>query len=431
LFVLSPEGKVTGGHLADFHQSLLDRGGTAKNALMKRAQVLRVLQDCKAERIAELQPARVQRALKALHDDEDLSLRTCNHYLRSVKQFTRWLHRERRAREDGLQHLAGFNAKLDRRYRRRVLSEDGLQRFIAAAEAGPAVCGMDGPTRAMLYRVACGTGFRASELGSLTPESFDLDADLPAVVCAAAYSKHRREDRQLIPEALADLLRPWLADKPEGKPVFRMPDKPVKLVKADLAAARAAWIAEAASPRERERREDGEFLRYRDGAGDVFDFHSLRAVYISAVVKSGASVKVCMELARHGSADLTMRTYAKLTAHDVAGAVEAVPVIGKPSPSTGRAAATGTYDARPEKPAEAPSRRAAHAQRAGATSGNIVKQAGPRNPERNIDANPLTGRGKAVIMGPSESPAPVAQLDRASVYGTEGCRFESCRACSM
>ncbi|HUX15679.1 MAG TPA: hypothetical protein VMW52_04350, partial [Phycisphaerae bacterium] len=122
LYVLDVDGKVAGGHLADFHQALLDRGGTAKNAHMKAAQVLRILQACKAERASDLLPAPVQRALKSLHDDDGLSLRTCNHYLRSVKQFSRWLHRERRAREDSLQHLAGFNAALDRRHRRRVLS---------------------------------------------------------------------------------------------------------------------------------------------------------------------------------------------------------------------------------------------------------------------------------------------------------------------
>jgi integrase len=48
---------------------------------------------------------------------------------------------------------------------------------------------MTGPDRAMLYRVAVGTGFRANELRSLTPESFDLDANPPKVTVEAAYSK--------------------------------------------------------------------------------------------------------------------------------------------------------------------------------------------------------------------------------------------------
>ncbi|MBX9581986.1 MAG: hypothetical protein K2X87_16905 [Gemmataceae bacterium] len=39
-----------------------------------------------------------------------------------------------------------------------------------------------GPARRMLYLIAGATGLRASELASLTPESFDLAAAPPAVV---------------------------------------------------------------------------------------------------------------------------------------------------------------------------------------------------------------------------------------------------------
>jgi len=54
----------------------------------------------------------------------------------------------------------------------------------------PAVLGVAGPDRAILYRVAAGTGFRANELRSITPESFDLDADPPTAIVEAAFSKH-------------------------------------------------------------------------------------------------------------------------------------------------------------------------------------------------------------------------------------------------
>ena len=42
----------------------------------------------------------------------------------------------------------------------------------------------------------------------------------------------------------------------------------------------------------------------------------------------------------------------------------------------------------------------------------------------------LENRGEACYIGVENLSARVAQLDRASVYGTEGYRFESCRACS-
>ena len=41
---------------------------------------------------------------------------------------------------------------------------------------------------------------------------------------------------------------------------------------------------------------------------------------------------------------------------------------------------------------------------------------------------PLTPAAGVPILPFVHTEAPVAQLDRASVYGTEGCRFESCQA---
>ena len=41
---------------------------------------------------------------------------------------------------------------------------------------------------------------------------------------------------------------------------------------------------------------------------------------------------------------------------------------------------------------------------------------------------PLQSKAKLAISRQDEAYARVAQLDRASVYGTEGYRFESCRA---
>ena len=54
---------------------------------------------------------------------------------------------------------------------------------------------LTGHKRAMYYRIAIGTGFRAAEINSLTPLRFDLtDFDNATVTVTAAYSKHKRED---------------------------------------------------------------------------------------------------------------------------------------------------------------------------------------------------------------------------------------------
>ncbi len=342
LMVEDEEGKVVGGHVGEFYDSLLAKGTTAKHAHMVRQRAAEVLTLSKAKHLSDITPSAIQEAIASLRDDRHLSLQSCNHYLRAIKQFSRWLWRDGRIREDVLVHLKGYNVQLDRRHDRRALTDEELVRLIDAAEAGRKVLGMPGPERAMLYRLAVGTGFRAGELRSLTPESFDLDAEPPTVTVEAGYSKHRREDVQPIRRDLADLLRPWIEGTYRGKPVLKMPDKPVKLIKADLTAAREAWLEEAPSEKVRKEREKTSFLKYRDAAGRVADFHALRHTYISRLVRSGVNVKVAQELARHSTPTLTLGRYAHVQLVDQTRALDALPAIESGDSARHPAQATDT-----------------------------------------------------------------------------------------
>ena len=96
---------------------------------------------------------------------------------------------------------------------------------MTAAESGPVVYKLPGPDRAMLYRVAAVTGFRANELRSLTPESFDLDSDLPAVTVAAAYSKRRRDDRSALAPGDGSRAWSWIAYRPRWTAALGEPDQ--------------------------------------------------------------------------------------------------------------------------------------------------------------------------------------------------------------
>jgi len=89
----------------------------------------------------------------------------------------------------------------------------------------------------------------------------------------------------------------------------------------DLSAARSGWLAEARSDVEKQEMQATDFLLYSDRQGHVADFHSLRVLFISRVVASGASVKEAQTLARHSTPLLTMNTYSRATLLDVADAV--------------------------------------------------------------------------------------------------------------
>lgn len=203
----------------------------------------------------------------------------------------------------------------------------------------------------MVYRLALGTGFRAKELRILTPASFDLDANPPTVKVSAAHTKRGRKHCQPIRRDLAELLRSGLAGRLSDEPLLaKLPESTARMLRCDLAGARTEWVDEAPTDRERATRKASDFLKYRDSAGKVFDFHSTRHTYISGIVAGNASVKVAQELARHSTPVLTIGRYSHTRLHDLRGALDSLPSLipTSPSPETQREVlgATGTDDAR-------------------------------------------------------------------------------------
>ena len=327
-------------HLEDFEMGLLAKGVTEKQAGQAAARCLRVIEACRFEKLADLSPSTVASYLRERRQ-AGLGIQTSNHYLAAIKSFANWLVKDRRLPSNPLAHLEKLNAKLDIRRVRRALSVDEIRRLVAAAErSGLVLRGLDGRTRAMLYRVALGTGFRASELASLTRESFDLDSVTPLVTLKAAYSKHRREDVLPVRSDLAAQLRVRFAEQERQsvepsvvlsmqsafdlnrEPLFpgTWPEKGAKILRADLEAAG---------------------VPYETGAG-VCDFHSLRHTFISRLIAAKVHPKVVQMLARHSSIGLTMDRYTHLELLDLAAGVAALPPIEDMELISGRA--TGTLD---------------------------------------------------------------------------------------
>ena len=109
-----------------------------------------------------------------------------------------------------LRGVAGFNVKEDPRHERRTISLDELRRLIEAAEAGEPFKSMTGPMRALCYRLAVASGLRYSEIGSITPESFDWTK--PATVTIrAAYAKNGQTGTLPMPADLAADLAAYVA----------------------------------------------------------------------------------------------------------------------------------------------------------------------------------------------------------------------------
>jgi site-specific recombinase XerC len=251
------ERKLLSEHVTDWEAVLEARKVGDKHVRQMVQCVTWLIQTASLARPSQLNADTVQRTVASLAAGDDAKgLATLNRYIVAAKAFSAWMVRSKRVREDTLKDLQKYNADTDRRLRRRALSVAEVNQLVAAAEAGAVVRGMGGADRAMLYRVAVGTGFRASELASLTTESFSLDGRRPTITVQAAFSKRREQDVQPIARSLARALAPWLAEKEPGRRVFDMPSSSntARMLKVDLEAAGVA---------------------YETGEG-VADFHSLR-----------------------------------------------------------------------------------------------------------------------------------------------------------
>lgn len=340
-------------HVKAYEAVLRARGRTASHVATTGQLIRRVLKQAKVTRLAELTGSCVQTAIddirlvgalprrKPTNEDGNqadsntgraagstatapvpLSHRTANKLAVAVKSFTNWLVRDGRMIADPLASVTLRNVAVDRKRRRRALTADEARKLVGAAERGGSVLGMSGPDRAMLYRLALGTGFRVSELASLRRESFDLASDPPTATIAAGYAKNRREDRQPIQAELAKLVGRWLAGRSPFRPVFdvtRLAEKSARMIRADLAAAK---------------------IDPADAEGNVVDFHALRHTFVTALVQSGASPKECQTLARHADPSLTFKVYAHTRLHDLTRAVERLPDMT--APESNASAKTGT-----------------------------------------------------------------------------------------
>jgi integrase len=347
-------------HAAAHVEHLRAAGNTAKHVQTVERHLAVVLAAAGIERLPELKSAAVLSAMSAIRNPppvegkkkqkQPASLATCNAHLRSVKGFSRWLWKQRLAPEDSLLDLGLYNAATDRRHIRREMAAEEVRWLLDATEQRTIrEHGAPGPTRAMCYRLAAATGFRANELRSLTTDSFDLDATPPTCTVEAGYSKRRKRDVQPLPEALVEPLRAWLAGFDPGEQVFLgIAGDTARMLRSDLTAARAAWLRASEQEPEsvREQMQESDFLLYSDRQGHVADFHSLRVLFISRVVAGGASVKEAQTLARHSTPLLTMNTYSRATLLDVAGAVAGLGemLTGQPiRPEAETQRATGTY----------------------------------------------------------------------------------------
>jgi integrase len=175
--------------------------------------------------------------------------------------------------------------------------------------------GVPAVERVLLYATAIQTGLRSGELRSLTRGRLFLEREKPFITCKAARTKNHKEARQYINRDLADELTAHIQAKLPKAGVFGMPHEcdVAKMLREDVAAARAAWLRDAGTNvDELAHRESSDFLEAVNHEGEALDFHALRHTCGAWLALDGAHPNEVKSVMRHSSITLTMDTYGHL-----------------------------------------------------------------------------------------------------------------------
>lgn len=310
------------------------------------------------------------------------SIQTINHYLAAVKSFCRWLVLNKRLPENPLLALQGQNVATDLRHDRRTLVAEELKWIIEVALTSPRVFrGLTGVDRSMLYVVAMTTGFRAEELSTLTPASFDLDGSPPTVTLGARHAKNEKAVVQPIPPDVAHTLRNYLIGRPDTGRVWpgQWYERAVRVLRVDLEAAGIHYVTQGP---------DGPLYA---------DFHALRHSFVVLLDDAGATLREAMTLARHSVPQLTLKRYGKLQKERLGQTVARLPNLLPGSVPEAQKGCTKVVT----PPA--------------ADSGKLPDQAPPSEPE-----TPLTTPGETAQNAPRvEIVADCGQLTEVGPAGVE------------
>ena len=251
------------------------------------------------------------------------SARTVASHLQSIKGFTRWAVTNGKLARDPLATVSKPSVEDDRRLVRRFISHDEWKWLDTTTRQSTEQCGMHGIERALLYATAIQTGLRSGEMRSLTRGKLNLTDATPFVIAKPGGTKNKKLARQYIQPELATELKQLVGKKLAGANVFSMPKEHdvADMLRADIEAARTAWLSTFSDPQERIERDASDFMRSIDSEGERLDFHSLRHTCASWLIQSGADVKTVQTIMRHSDIRLTMDRYGHLFPGSEAAAI--------------------------------------------------------------------------------------------------------------
>lgn len=239
-----------------------------------------------------------------------------NGYVGTAKALARFMVKTRRAQTNPLVELADMPT---RPKGRRALGREEVEWLIRTTATGPLQRFRDwgkdfeatGQERALIYLLVRWTGLRAKEARGVLVKDFHLDAPVPHVFVSATLAKNRRENRVPLPAHLVSELKAYLGNKLPDVRALPVPDRAAYMLRLDMQAARAAYLAAGSSPEERERRARSTFLEVEIEPEKFlpFDFHGLRGTASVLLQEQGIPVGFVQKILNHRTPMMTLSNY--------------------------------------------------------------------------------------------------------------------------
>jgi len=298
-------------HLIGYCHELKAKGDDRRHIRQTIAKLGRLVKEQGIRIIADIDVEKVTDFLTALRLGKGaVGPRTSNYYLVAIRGFVNWLVRVGRMNASP---LAGIEPnRTEDEETRWPLSIEDMRTLLDVTASAATRFGMTGAERAILYRVAVETGYRAGELRSLTVASFDLNPTTPTVRLLAKDTKAKRGATLPLRPEMATLLRCYFANKlPTALAFPNMPDsrRTADMIREDLREARIAITNDLGASR---------------------DFHCLRHCCGTWLAAVGTNPKVIQTIMRHSTMRLTMDRYVHADREQTASALKKFPDLSSP-----------------------------------------------------------------------------------------------------
>ena len=287
-------------HIREWESSLIASGCTKKHLQAIIPRVEKVISGCGFQMIGDIDVVKAEGFLLQLRD-KGIGKATFNGYVRSLRQFGKWLVDVGRAGRNPFGMLKKTTyTKADQKRPARTLSIDEVRTLIASAANAPAWQGISGWQRSLIYLFCNQTGLRANEVRQLQVRDFDFDK--ATVTVRSAIAKNRKEAALPLKRATAELIRQYVKNKLPTAKAFTVPAKPHLMIKHDLELAG---------------------IPYKTDEGTAH-FHAQRHNFATALSVS-ANVKTAQDLLRHSDPRLTLSIYTHGVPEQQRAAIENLP----------------------------------------------------------------------------------------------------------